>query len=94
MAIFNDVAPFGEKLQLYPQNVEFDGSMPILKKEDAEFIEHADTEPLREECKHFLECIQSRNQPLTNAHSGIDVLKVLHACRRALNKMEHPFHYE
>jgi UDP-2-acetamido-3-amino-2,3-dideoxy-glucuronate N-acetyltransferase len=53
MAIFNDVAPFGEKLQLYPQNVEFDGSIPILKKEDAEFVEHTNTEPLREECKPF-----------------------------------------
>jgi UDP-2-acetamido-3-amino-2,3-dideoxy-glucuronate N-acetyltransferase len=86
MAIFNDVAPLGEKLQLYPQNVEFDGPMPILKKEDAEFVEHANTEPLREECNHFLECIQSRKQPLTNAQSGIDVLKVLHACQQSIKK--------
>jgi UDP-2-acetamido-3-amino-2,3-dideoxy-glucuronate N-acetyltransferase len=86
MAIFNDVAPFGEKLQLYPQNVEFDGPMPILKKEDAEFVEHANTEPLREECNHFLDCIQSRNQPLTNAQSGIDVLKVLHACQKSIEQ--------
>jgi predicted dehydrogenase len=86
MAIFNDVAPFGEKLQLYPQNVEFDGVIPILQKEDAEFVEHADTEPLREECKHFLECIQSRNQPLTNAQSGIDVLEVLHACQQSIEQ--------
>jgi UDP-2-acetamido-3-amino-2,3-dideoxy-glucuronate N-acetyltransferase len=86
MAIFNDVAPFGEKLQLYPQNVEFDGLIPILKKEDAECVEHANTEPLREECKHFLECIQSRNQPLTNAQSGIDVLKVLQACQQSIEQ--------
>jgi predicted dehydrogenase len=86
MAIFNDVAPFGEKLQLYPQNVEFDGFIPVLKKEDAEFVEHADTEPLREECKHFLECNQSRKQPLTNAKSGMDVLKVLHACQQSIEQ--------
>ena len=86
MAIFNDVAPFGEKLQLYPQNVEFEGAMPLLKKEDAEFVEHADTEPLREECAHFLECIQSRKQPLTNAQSGIDVLNVLHACQQSIEQ--------
>ena len=86
MAIFNDVAPFGEKLQLYPQNVEFDGSTPVLKKEDAQFVEHADTEPLREECEYFLQCIQSRNQPLTNAQSGIDVLKVLHACQKSIEQ--------
>jgi len=86
MAIFNDIAPFGEKLQLYPQNVEFDGPMPILKKEEAEFVEHENTEPLREECNHFLDCIQSRNQPLTNAQSGIDVLKVLHACQQSIEQ--------
>ena len=86
MAVFNDVAPFGEKLQLYPQNVEFDGATPLLKKEDAEFVEHADTEPLREECKHFMESIQTRQQPLTNAQSGIDVLKVLHACQQSIEQ--------
>ena len=86
MAIFNDVAPFGKKLQLYPQNVEFDGAMPLLKKDDAEFIEHLNIEPLREECKHFLNCIQSKKQPLTNAQSGIDVLKVLHACQQSIEQ--------
>ena len=86
MAIFNDVAPFGEKLKLYPQNVEFNGAIPMLKKEDTEFVEHADTEPLRAECSHFLECIQSRQQPLTNAQSGIDVLKVLHACQLSIEQ--------
>ena len=86
MAIFNDVAPFGEKLQLYPQNVEFDGATPILKKEDAELVEHADTEPLRQECVHFLECIQSSKEPLTNAQSGIDVLKVLHTCQQSIEQ--------
>ena len=86
MAIFNDVSPYGEKLQLYPQNVEFDGLIPILKKENAEFVEHTNTEPLREECNHFLDCIQSRKQPLTNAQSGIDVLKVLHACQQSIEQ--------
>jgi UDP-2-acetamido-3-amino-2,3-dideoxy-glucuronate N-acetyltransferase len=86
MAIFNDVAPFGEKLQLYPQNVEFDGVIPLLKKDDAKFIEHANAEPLREECNHFLECIQSRKQPLSNAQSGINVLQVLHACQQSIEQ--------
>jgi UDP-2-acetamido-3-amino-2,3-dideoxy-glucuronate N-acetyltransferase len=86
MAIFNDVAPFGEKLLLYPQNVVFEGSTPLLKKEDAEFVEHANIEPLRQECMHFLECIQSSKEPLTNAQSGIDVLKVLHACQQSIEQ--------
>ena len=86
MAIFNDVAPKGEKLQLYPQNVEFEGDTPLLKKEDTEFVEYADSEPLLEECNHFLDCIQHRKQPLTDAQSGIDVLKVLHACQQSIKQ--------
>ena len=84
MVIFNDVNPFGEKLCVYPQSVEFDGRIPLLKKEDAEFIEHANSEPLREECAHFLECIIKRNAPLTDASSGIETLKVLHACQSSI----------
>ena len=86
MAIFNDVNPFGEKLCMYPQSVEFDGTLPILKKEDAVFIEHADTEPLREECAHFLDCIKTRKTPLTDAQSGIEVLKILHACQASIDQ--------
>ena len=86
MAIFNDVNPFGEKLCIYPQSVEFDGALPILKKEDTQLIEHSDTEPLREECAHFLDCIKTRNTPLTDAQSGIEVLKVLHACQDSIEK--------
>jgi UDP-2-acetamido-3-amino-2,3-dideoxy-glucuronate N-acetyltransferase len=86
MAIFNDVASYCEKLQLYPQRVEFDGTLPILKKEDAEYIEHANTEPLREECAHFLECMKSQKKPFTDAKSGIEVLKVLHACQESIEQ--------
>lgn len=84
MAIFNDVAPFGQKLKLYPNSVELDGTIPILKKEDAQFVDHLQTEPLREECRHFLECVSSRQNPLTDASSGIEVLKVLHACQESM----------
>jgi len=86
MAIFNDVAPFGQKLQLYLNSVDFEGEIPVLKKEDAQFVEHAQTEPLLEECRHFLECVASRKEPLTDASSGIEVLKVLHACQESMGK--------
>ncbi len=86
MAIFNDVNPFGQKLCLYPQSVEFDGKIPLLKKEDAEFIEHVNTEPLRQECASFLYCIKSRQSPLTDAQSGIEALRVLHACHASIEQ--------
>jgi UDP-2-acetamido-3-amino-2,3-dideoxy-glucuronate N-acetyltransferase len=86
MAIFNDVASFGEKLLLYPQTVEFEGKIPVLKKEDFEPVEYSDAEPLREECRHFLDCVKNRNKPLTDAQSGIDVLKILHACQCSIDQ--------
>jgi UDP-2-acetamido-3-amino-2,3-dideoxy-glucuronate N-acetyltransferase len=86
MAIFNDVAPYGEKLVLYPQTVEFEGDMPILRKEDAQLVEYPDAEPLREECLHFVDSVASRNRPLTDSQSGIDVLKVLHGCQSSINQ--------
>lgn len=86
MAIFNDVATFGEKLLLYPQTVEFAGKIPVLKKEDFEPVEYSDAEPLREECRHFLDCVTNRNKPLTDAQSGIEVLKVLHACQSSIDQ--------
>jgi UDP-2-acetamido-3-amino-2,3-dideoxy-glucuronate N-acetyltransferase len=86
MAIFNDVATFGEKLLLYPQTVEFEGKIPVLKKEDFEPVEYTDAEPLREECRHFLDCVTNRNKPLTDAQSGIEVLKVLHACQSSIDQ--------
>tara|TARA_Y100001934_G_scaffold269629_1_gene353348 strand:- start:1516 stop:2508 length:993 start_codon:yes stop_codon:yes gene_type:complete len=81
MAILNDVAPYGEKLMVYPNSVQFEGKLPILKKEDANFVHHLETEPLLEECRHFLNCVSSREEPLTDAMSGIEVLKVLNACQ-------------
>ena len=86
MVIFDDVNPFGEKLCIYPQSVEFNSTLPILKKEEAQFIEHVDIEPLSEECAHFLECMKSRNKPLTDGNSGIEVLKVLHACQESIEQ--------
>ena len=86
MVIFNDVAPYGEKLLLYPQTVEFEGKFPVLKKADFEPVEYADDEPLREECRHFLDCVTNRNKPLTDAQSGIEVLKVLHACQSSIDQ--------
>jgi hypothetical protein len=78
--------PLAKNFKLYPQNVEFEGPIPLLKKEDAEFVEHANTEPLREECSSFPGMHPIQKQPLTNAQSGIDVLKVLHACQQSIEQ--------
>jgi UDP-2-acetamido-3-amino-2,3-dideoxy-glucuronate N-acetyltransferase len=41
-------------------------------------------EPLRAECQHFLDCINTRAEPLTDGREGLRVLSVLDACQRSL----------
>ena len=84
MAVFNDVAPLGEKLSLYPNRVDFEDEQPVLSKEDAIPVEISSEEPLRNECEHFLNRIRDRKNPLTDGASGIAVLRILQACQESL----------
>ena len=84
MAVFDDTAPWGEKLQLYPHKVTWNGSVPVARKAGAELVEVEQIEPLRAECDHFLECMQTRQSPRTDGDEGLRVLNVLNACQRGL----------
>ena len=44
------------------------------------------TEPLKEECRHFLDCVASRKTPLSDAQEGLRVLRVLDACQQSLER--------
>ena len=86
MAVFDDVFPCERKLLLYPNRVDFDGTVPVLNKEDARPVDFPKDEPLRLECAHFIERVADRERPLTDASSGIEVLRVLQACQDSLEK--------
>jgi predicted dehydrogenase len=83
MAVFNDVLK-EEKLMLYDQCVDFNHRQPVLQRGPAQVVSIPGDEPLRRQCEHFLECISTRTPPLTDAASGIDVLRVLQACQISL----------
>lgn len=85
MAVFDDVLT-SNKLKLYDQKVDFNDRFPVLNKFGVDVIEYSKVEPLKAECEHFIKCIQTRKEPLTNAKSGVDVLKVLKACQESLTK--------
>jgi predicted dehydrogenase len=44
------------------------------------------SEPLRQECQHFLDCIENRCEPQSSGRDGLDVVKVLEAAQISLNK--------
>ena len=82
MAVFDDTA--AEKLVLYPHRVEWKDRVPNAVKAEAEPVALDSTEPLRTECRHFLDCLNSRRAPLTDGREGLRVLRVLSACQQAL----------
>ena len=86
MAVFNDTEPWPDKLLFYPHTINWQNSIPVPAKAEAERVEIPEDEPLRKECEHFIECIENGSQPRTDGKEGLRVLKVLNAGQRSLNQ--------
>jgi UDP-2-acetamido-3-amino-2,3-dideoxy-glucuronate N-acetyltransferase len=86
MTVFDDTKPWSEKLLLYPHEIRWEKGMPVPAKAEPERVNIAEKEPLRLECEHFLECLESGKTPLTDGREGLRVLRVLNACQRSLNE--------
>jgi len=41
-------------------------------------------EPLSAECKHFIECINTKRRPLTDGENGLEVVRILEAAQKSL----------
>jgi len=85
MVVFNDVQAGPEKLLLYRHEVGWaPDKVPSVVKADAEPVPYGDEEPLRAECRHFVDSLTGGSVPTSDAAEGIRVLTVLDACQRAL----------
>lgn len=82
-AVFEDSLP-EEKLQMFNCNFEWVNRMPLPCKGATEVIPIDAAEPLRMECKHFIECMQTRQQPRSDGQEGLRTLKVLQQCYDSL----------
>lgn len=83
MAVFDDVSK--EKLFVYPHKIEWkNGKIPVAQKADYQVIHFSDGEPLKNELKHFIECVRERKQPKTDGREGLRVLKILEAAENSL----------
>jgi UDP-2-acetamido-3-amino-2,3-dideoxy-glucuronate N-acetyltransferase len=89
MALFNDVEP-EDKLLLYPHTIEWKNHVPVPDKKEAQSVSLEKKEPLREECAHFLECIENNLEPRTGGEEALRVLKVLQACQKSLEQEGRP----
>jgi UDP-2-acetamido-3-amino-2,3-dideoxy-glucuronate N-acetyltransferase len=83
MAVFDDLSD--EKLSLYSHTIAWkEGKIPVAHKADHSPIEIEDREPLREELRHFVECVLTRAKPTTDGEEGLRVLKVIEEAERSL----------
>ena len=83
MAVFED-SRADNKLMLFSKQIAFRGGAFEAAKPEGVAVPIEATEPLAAECRHFLECIESRRTPLTAGEEGVRVLQVLQACQRSL----------
>ncbi|MGD0348754.1 MAG: Gfo/Idh/MocA family oxidoreductase [Verrucomicrobiota bacterium] len=92
MIVYDDVAPL-EKIRIFDARVERpphydtfgefqyayhygDMYVPYIKQE----------EPLKTECQHFLDCIKHGTPPLTDGKQGLELVRILEASTRSLEK--------
>ena len=85
MAVFNDVEP-KDKLLLYPHRIEWKDHVPVPDKREAERVPLDMKEPLKEECRHFIHCVNENIRPKTDGEEALRVLKVLQACQESLEQ--------
>lgn len=83
MAVFDDVQT-EHKLTLYPHEISWKACNPVPTKADAHPVAITAQEPLRAECQHFLDCMQTRQTPRTDGQEGLRVLTVLQQSQSAL----------
>ncbi|MGH7230763.1 MAG: Gfo/Idh/MocA family oxidoreductase [Nitrospiraceae bacterium] len=83
MAVFDDLEK-KDKLVLYPHSIDWKNQVPVANKADAQPVTLAGEEPLQAECRHFLECVRTRQRPRTDGEEGLRVLTVLQQCQESL----------
>ncbi len=82
MVSFDDVA---KELVMWNLQVDWQYGQPVPVKHDGVPVSYDTSEPLRNECEHFLECIEHHRTPLTDGHSGVYVLQLLHAAQHSID---------
>ncbi len=83
MAVFNDVQP-EKKLVLFDRHIETIEGELVAHRVEGEPVDYEKLEPLRQECQHFLDCVETRRAPQTDGLNGLRVLSVLQSSQRSI----------
>ena len=72
MAVFDDTRPWAEKLIVYRQYMTWtNGQVPTPSKVKGEAVVPPESEPLANECQHFIDCCRDRRIPRTDGREGL-----------------------
>ena len=88
MLVFDDTKPWHEKMALYPFKVVSSKNLINLQNTNVQYVKVNEEEPLKNECRHFIDVVEKDIQPLTDGAEGLRVLKVLSAASRSQIKNE------
>lgn len=88
MAVFDDTRVWEEKLLLYPHEIRWENGTPVPARSEPVRVDVPQSEPLRAECEHFLDCIANGAAPVTDGQEGLRVLKVLMDAQRCLDTQD------
>jgi len=89
MALYNDIEPT-EKIKLYDRGIRWNDNAEArsealvayrLGDMHAPVIDQ--TEALQNECRHFIECIETNTTPITDGYAGLRVVRQLEAAERS-----------
>jgi predicted dehydrogenase len=90
--VFNDLNPL-EQVRVFEKGVQLmESSEPSNFGEYRLHLRDGDilspkieaSEPLKEQCRHFLHCVKTGERPITDGWAGGDVLRVLEAIDRSI----------
>jgi predicted dehydrogenase len=77
MAVFDDVAPWNEKLAVYHHKLWEDENGWQSEMVDPDYVALPDGMPLTRECEHFIACIRDGATPRTPVADGLAVIEIL-----------------
>ena len=89
--VFNDLNGI-EQVRVFEKGVSTSEEEPLNYGESRFEIRDGDiisprikpTEPLKNQCRHFLECVRLRQRPISSGIEGRDVVRVLEAVNRSI----------
>lgn len=87
IAVFDDRKPWAEKLTFSKNCYHWEEDhLEANDQFETKAIPLTEEEPLKNECLHFLKCIQKGETPLTSGEEGLEVTQVLEIAENSLQQ--------